>query len=147
MQNAKPKSSSGLREMFGMFCLKVFDGKKNAEQDKDNVDYKKLHQSISSFLKISLESDGNLSFIESAREVVYAMAAVADEIFLNMDWIGKKYWEENMMEQIYFGSQIAGEEIFNRINDLITDKEPTALEKAEIYLKALSLGFKGKCRG
>jgi type VI secretion system protein ImpK len=141
------KATSALGETFGSFCLELFDAKKNVESDRDNVDYKTLYNSISSFLKASLESERNLSFQESAREVVYAMTALADEIFLNMEWVGKKYWEENMLELKYFGSQISGEEIFNRINDLMIEKDPLAVEKAEIYLRTLCFGFKGKYRG
>jgi type VI secretion system protein ImpK len=135
------KISSGLNEMFGNFCLEVFNSKKNIE----NTDYKTLHKSISLLIKTSLESERSTN--EDAREIIYIMAAIADEIFLNMEWAGKKYWEENMLEPRYFGSQIAGEKIFLKIGDLIEENESLSVEKAEIYLRTLSLGFKGKYRG
>ncbi|MDR0968213.1 MAG: DotU family type IV/VI secretion system protein [Holosporaceae bacterium] len=140
------KATSALGEMFGDFCLELFAAKKDVENDRANIDFKAIHKSMKALLKASLESEKNLSFEGSAREVVYVMAALADEIFLNMDWSGKKYWEENMTESFFFGTQIAGEEVFNRINDLMIEKDPLSAEKAEIYLKALSLGFKGKYR-
>ncbi|MDR2781180.1 MAG: DotU family type IV/VI secretion system protein [Holosporaceae bacterium] len=136
-----------LDEMFGAFCLQIFDTKKSIEDNSTNGDYKALHKSMSIFLKASLESDKILSFTGSAKEVIYIMAAIADDFFLNMEWIGKKYWEENMLEQRYFGSQIAGEKFFDRIDGLILESEPLSTKKAEIYLKALSLGFKGRYRG
>ncbi|MDR0632351.1 MAG: DotU family type IV/VI secretion system protein [Holosporaceae bacterium] len=135
------KTSSGLSEMFGSFCLEVFNGKKNIE----NVDYKTLHKSISLLIKTFLELERSAN--ENTREIIYLMTAIADEIFLNMEWAGKKYWEENMLESLYFGSQVAGEKIFLKINDLIAENEPLSMEKAEIYLRALSLGFRGKYRG
>ncbi|MDR1982981.1 MAG: DotU family type IV/VI secretion system protein [Holosporaceae bacterium] len=150
MQNVsaiKKESSSDLAEIFGAFCLKVFDSKKSVEEDPNEINHKDLHKSISSFLKTSLEDEGKLSSIPGMKEVIYVMAAVADEIFLSMEWAGKKYWEENMLEQLYFESQIAGEEIFNRINKLMLDKQNIAVEIAGIYLRVLSLGFKGKYRG
>jgi type VI secretion system protein ImpK len=142
-----PSSVSDLDEMFGNFCLKVFDGKKDVENNKDDVDYKVLHKSLELLLKSFLELEKNSSIIDCAKEIIYTMAAIADEIFLNMEWPGKKYWEDNMLEPKYFGSQIAGEKIFNKINDLIVECKPLAAERAEIYLKVLSLGFKGKYRG
>jgi type VI secretion system protein ImpK len=148
MQSANvTKFSPNFCEMFGTFCLKVFDCKKKVEEDPTEVNHKDLHKTIGSFLRISLENEDNLSSAEGTRELIYAMAAIADEIFLCMEWAGKKYWEENMLEQLYFGTQIAGEEIFNRINKLMVEKKTVAIEMAEIYLRALSLGFKGKYRG
>ena len=147
MPNANKVSPFSLGEMFGNFCLKVFDAKKSAEDNKLNVDYKALHKSICSILKVSLQEERNSSSEVDACEIIYVMAAVADEVFLNIEWSGKEYWEENMLEQQHFGTQIAGEKIFNKINDLIAEKESLSTEKAEAYLKALSLGFKGKYRG
>jgi type VI secretion system protein ImpK len=142
MQNAK----SFLDEIFGTFCLQLADAQRSIKRNLVDADYKTLHKTMSSFLKVSLESERSLSFAGSAKEVVYVMAAIADEFFLNMEWNGKQYWEENMLEQRHFGSQIAGEKIFSRIDGLLLEHEPLSTEKAEIYLKALALGFKGKYR-
>jgi type VI secretion system protein ImpK len=139
MRNAK----NVFNETFGTFCLQLFDGKKSAA-DSD-ADYKTLHKSLSFTIKASLESEKNSPFVEDAKDVVYAMAVLADEIFLSVDWSGKQYWEENMLERLYFGSQIAGERIFDKINEFTLKSE--SVEKAEIYLKLLSLGFKGRYRG
>ncbi|MDR2765909.1 MAG: DotU family type IV/VI secretion system protein [Holosporaceae bacterium] len=136
---------SSLDEMFGIFCVTVFDHQKAVAKNDAEADPKVLHKSISSLLKIALENEESLCFGQDFREVVYLMAALADEIFLNMEWSGKEYWEENMLEYRYFGSQMAGDEVFNKINELlVTDGASTP--KAEIYLKALALGFKGKYR-
>jgi type VI secretion system protein ImpK len=115
------------------------------EQQQDS--FRLIHHSISMLLKALMDSEKASSFHKSTKEIIYAMTAIADEVFLNMDWNGKRYWEENMLETKFFGSQIAGDEIFNRIDKLISEKEPLGTEKAEIYLDMLSLGFKGKFRG
>lgn len=115
------------------------------EQQQDN--FRLIHHSISMLLKALMDSEKASSFHKSTKEIIYAMTAIADEVFLNMDWNGKRYWEENMLETKFFGSQIAGDEIFNRIDKIISEKEPLGTEKAEIYLDMLSLGFKGKFRG
>ena len=115
------------------------------EQQQDN--FRLIHHSISMLLKALMDSEKASSFHKSTKEIIYAMTAIADEVFLNMNWNGKRYWEENMLESKFFGSQIAGDEIFNRIDNVISEKEPLGTEKAEIYLDMLSLGFKGKFRG
>ncbi|MDR0581047.1 MAG: DotU family type IV/VI secretion system protein [Holosporaceae bacterium] len=140
-------SDVNLEEMFGNFCVKVFNAKKEVENNKATIDYKALHKSMSSILKASLQKEGNLSAEVDVREIVYVMAAIVDEVFLNIEWPGKEYWEENMLEQQYFETQIAGEKIFNQIDELIMKKESLSVGKAETYLKTLVLGFKGKYRG
>ncbi|MDR2646211.1 MAG: DotU family type IV/VI secretion system protein [Holosporaceae bacterium] len=136
-----------LEEIFGNFCIKIFDAKKDIENNQATVDYKVLHKSMSSILKASLQEERSLLAEVDVRETVYVMAAIADEVFLNIEWPGKGYWEENILEQQYFGTQIAGEKIFNQIDDLMMKKELLSVRKAEVYLKALALGFKGKYRG
>ena len=74
------------------------------------------------------------------------MVSLADEIFLNTPWDGKKYWEDNMLEKYFFGTQMAGEKIFSNIDKLIEKNDAEYLLIAEIYMKALSLGFRGKYR-
>lgn len=113
------------------------------QQDTSRV----IHHSISMIIKAFLDSDKATTFSKNTKEVIYAMTAIADEIFLNMDWKGKKYWEENMLETKFFNTQVAGDEIFNRINQLVSEADPLGTEKAEIYLNMLSLGFKGRFRG
>ncbi|MBR1735264.1 MAG: DotU family type IV/VI secretion system protein [Alphaproteobacteria bacterium] len=153
--------TSDLRKMFGAFCCRIFSYRndilspvKSAESlaTIDNIKqpqeyFKVIHHSISMLLKALMDNEHLSSFNKNSKEVIYAMTAIADEIFLNMDWNGKTYWEENMLETKFFGSQIAGEEIFDRINRLISEPEPLGTEKAEIYLNMLSLGFVGKFRG
>jgi type IV/VI secretion system ImpK/VasF family protein len=136
---------SSLSEMFGTFCVTIFDNQRNIGKKETEMDPVTLNKSIGSFLKISLENEESLCFGGDFKEVIYLMTTLADEIFLNMEWSGKQYWEENMLEYRYFGTQTAGDEIFNRINELLASKG-SSVEKAEIYLKALGLGFKGRYR-
>jgi type VI secretion system protein ImpK len=78
-------------------------------------------------------------------ELVYLMAAFADETFVCLvDWPGKEYWSEHWMELRLFHSQIAGEDIFRRIDKILTVQDYGAEELAAIYLMALALGFRGK---
>ncbi|MDR2723603.1 MAG: DotU family type IV/VI secretion system protein [Holosporaceae bacterium] len=146
MPNADVLNLSNSNEIFGNFCLQVFNTKNNVKNSETNTDYKALHKSLSSILRASLLEE-NLSFGSDTKEIVYVMAALSDEVFLNIEWSGKEYWKENMLEQQHFGTQIAGEKIFDKINDFLMEKNPLSIKKVEVYLKTLSLGFKGKYRG
>lgn len=159
--NVEFSGTSDIRKMFGEFCCRVFAYRdevsspvklgapaslvEEVEQQQD--DFRTIHHSISMLLKAFLDSEQATTFNKSRKEVIYAMTAIADEVFLNMDWNGKQYWEENMLEIKFFNTQVAGDEIFNRINQLVSETEPLGTEKAEIYLDMLSLGFKGRFRG
>lgn len=78
------------------------------------------------------------------RDVQYVMVALADEIFLSLPWSGKSLWEEKILEERVFHTHIAGERIFERIEDLLALHNADKDDLAKAYLFALSLGFKGK---
>jgi type VI secretion system protein ImpK len=82
---------------------------------------------------------------EVYREAQYVMAALADEVFLHLEWEGKSRWP--LLESRLFQTHIAGEEIFARIDRLLQRRDPFYLDLAAVYFMALSLGFQGKYRG
>jgi type VI secretion system protein ImpK len=81
------------------------------------------------------------------RRAQYVMAALADEIFLYLDWPGREAWRTNLLEFKLFQSYRAGEEVFRRIEALLRTRDPADEELAKIYLMALALGFRGQLRG
>jgi len=85
--------------------------------------------------------------LEVYRRAQYAMAALADEVFLHLDWPGREAWRSNLLESRLFGSHRAGEELFERIEELLHDRDNVYSELARVYLKVLALGFQGKFRG
>ena len=80
------------------------------------------------------------------KEAQYIMAALADEIFLNMDWEGREAWKSGLLEFKLFGTHVAGELFFQKLDKLLTDRDPAFVEIAALYLQVLSLGFRGKFR-
>ena len=58
------------------------------EQQQDN--FRLIHHSISMLLKALMDSEKASSFHKSTKEIIYAMTAIADEVFLNMNWNGKR---------------------------------------------------------
>jgi type VI secretion system protein ImpK len=81
------------------------------------------------------------------REAQYVMCAVGDETLLNLDWWGRAGWAGHLLEQRLFGTQVAGERIFLRIDELLRDRDAARRDLAAVYLMALSLGFQGRYRG
>ncbi|MBN9413378.1 MAG: DotU family type IV/VI secretion system protein [Candidatus Paracaedimonas acanthamoebae] len=79
-------------------------------------------------------------------ETKYIMAALADEIFLSLDWKGRKYWEDNLLESFFFETHDAGEQFFTRLENLLATRDPLRNDLAQIYLLSLGLGFQGKYR-
>lgn len=83
----------------------------------------------------------------SYREAEYVMAALADETFLYLDWPGREAWGHQLLETQLFGTQVAGERIFQRVEHFLAQRDPAEREIQLIYLLALSLGFQGRYRG
>jgi type VI secretion system protein ImpK len=91
--------------------------------------------------------DGGDFGLEVYRRAQYAMAALADEIFINLAWAGRDAWREHLLEAKLFGSHGAGEQLFERIDNLLRDHDTLYRELARIYLMVLALGFQGRHRG
>lgn len=77
----------------------------------------------------------------------YLKAALADEILLHTPWIGRERWTAHLLESSLFRTNIAGDLVFSRIEELLSGREPSKRDIARLYLFALALGFQGKYRG
>lgn len=80
-------------------------------------------------------------------EAQYVMAALADDIFIHLEWEGKRAWMANTLESTLFHSHVAGEMVFDKLDRLLRDPDPAEKSLAAVYLSALSLGFRGKYHG
>lgn len=90
---------------------------------------------------------GGNSFGESYyAEAQFIMVSLADEVFLNLDWPGKRYWEFNLLEQRLYNTHSAGQVFFEKLEELLKNKDPVRADLAVLYLNALGLGFQGKFR-
>lgn len=79
------------------------------------------------------------------REAQYVMAALADEtMLLRVNWDGKAAWQDRLLETALFGTRIAGERVFERLDALLDDSTRASSDLATIYLVALALGFRGR---
>ena len=84
--------------------------------------------------------------LEVYREAQYVMAALADEIFLNIDWPGGDFWSTHLLESRLFKTHVAGEMFFKKLDRLLQERDPVYADLAMIYFLALALGFKGRYR-
>lgn len=80
-------------------------------------------------------------------EAQYVMAAFADDVFIHLNWEGKRAWTSNLLESALFQSHVAGEMFFDKLDRLLRDRDPADKSLAAVYLSALSLGFRGKYHG
>lgn len=104
--------------------------------------------SVAQLLDRKFADDKNAADISAAaelqRELLYLMAAFADESFVRMDWPGRPHWQANLLEQRLFHSSVAGERIFTNIDAALARQDDAAKELANAYLAALVLGFTGR---
>jgi type VI secretion system protein ImpK len=96
---------------------------------------------------IEAQRAGGRYSLDINHEAQYVMAALADETLLSFDWPGRDVWTSCLIEEALFGSRIAGDRIFDRLDELLRTRDPARRDLALIYLLALSLGFEGRYRG
>ncbi len=128
------------------------DLKANQSQENDE-EIIKVVEDIQNSIRNLLDEQNhnhskNMNVINSDifQHVTYIMVALADEIFLNLNWKGAKTWQYSLLEGQIFQTQIAGELFFKKIDALFETKDANSYEIAQIYLMALSLGFRGQYR-
>ena len=91
--------------------------------------------------RLEVESEGRLF-----RETLYVMAVLADETFLNINWAGREAWRGMLLENEFFHTCIAGDELFEKVEAVLQQRDGANIEMGILYLYALSLGFRGRYR-
>jgi len=77
-------------------------------------------------------------------EAQYVMVAMADEVFLHLDWPGRSAWAELPLEAHLFHTHDAGERLFRKLDDVLENRATASTALLLVYLAALALGFQGK---
>ncbi|MFO0622667.1 MAG: DotU family type IV/VI secretion system protein [Polyangia bacterium] len=80
------------------------------------------------------------------RDIQYVMSAMADEVMLSIEWIGKEYWSTHLLEERLYGTHDAGTRFFDNLDSLLQNRDATRADVLAVYLLAVSLGFRGKHR-
>lgn len=85
--------------------------------------------------------------INQYREAQYAMAALADDLFIHeVEWNGREIWRTSLLEHALFRTRLAGERVFDRMEALLASNDRRLSQLAAVYLLVLGLGFKGRYR-
>ena len=80
---------------------------------------------------------------EEVNTAKYGLAAFLDETVLNSRWPYRDKWADNPLQLEYFGTYLAGEIFFDKLEE-IRQRAEGKPDLLEIYYLSLLLGFKGK---
>ena len=107
------------------------------------------HRLVALFQRQEIEAwkNGGVYGAAAYKQAKYVMVALADDIFLHLDWDGQGDWVSNLLEAQIFGSHSAGQHFFENLDLLLREQNPNTVDLAKVYLMALSLGFEGKYYG
>lgn len=97
-----------------------------------------------------VERDCPHAVVRAYRIAAYAMAALADEIFvLELDWIGRDAWLDTLLEYKLFKSRTAGRQVFEIAQRLLglTVRNTLHHDLGAVLLMVFQLGFRGQYRG
>jgi type VI secretion system protein ImpK len=78
---------------------------------------------------------------EDVQQAKYAICAFIDEMILTSSWPLKESWADKPLQLAYFNDFSAGEEFYNKVDQLRGSKKNSVLE---VYYLCLALGFRGK---
>jgi len=84
---------------------------------------------------------------DTVNDFRYVATALADEVLVNLDWLGKDRWVDFLLEDYFFGSTVAGDRVFTNIDRLLNAQNPASSMSCFLYLGLLGLGFEGRYRG
>jgi len=80
---------------------------------------------------------------ESVDECTYAVVALIDETVLSVPGECRDYWLARPLQLDYFGTNLAGQEFFQKLERIIVSIEKKK-DVLDVYYLCLSLGFEGK---
>ena len=70
----------------------------------------------------------------------FAIFAWVDETFMASPWEGRRQWQREQLQRLYYQTADAGEHFFDRLNSL----GPHQRDVREVYYLCLALGFTGQ---
>ena len=125
-------------------CTDIFLAVLRIQKTPDVGSFESLHPNIQKLFESFEERCKRLAFDhDDATTAKYALAAFMDETVLNSRWPYKDRWADNPLQLDYFGTYLAGEIFFDKLEEVRAraDAKPDLLQ---IYYLCLLLGFKGR---
>lgn len=125
-------------------CQRAFSTIMTMAQSPDLGDIEHLRQRIGDMFG-ELERKGRDAQIlsEEITSARFALTAFVDEAVARSDWHGRKEWESRPLALEYFQTNNAGDEFFDRLEELRRRPDVKA-GLLEVYYTCLTLGFEGK---
>jgi type VI secretion system protein ImpK len=137
------KTLGGSRELTGL-CTDLFLIIIRMREAEDLGDPAALRKLINYYLELFRKNCEALKLTPaSIDESKYALIALMDETVLSVPGACRDYWMSRPMQLDYFGDNIAGQEFFNKMQNLLVQPE-TKKDVLEVYYLCLALGFEGK---
>jgi type VI secretion system protein ImpK len=102
--------------------------------EKVKADFKRLYGKSEEYRE---KGDFSLEDFNAAR---FAVTAWVDEELLRSPWRDKKGWPSEKLQRVYYNTNNAGEEFFQRLNEIAPDRK----DVLEVYAACLALGFRGR---
>jgi type VI secretion system protein ImpK len=114
---------------------------KNGNGPQDNADFaQKMAQFLDEFGRGARKQNASADDIDASK---YAFCAAVDEIILRSQFSIRDEWARRPLQLTLFGDQLAGENFFNRLENLRA-RGSAHLQALEVFHMCLLLGFQGK---
>ncbi len=137
--------------------LPLYLAGESASKETISVTAADLAALVSQRLKTRLQNQakqvaliGTQAEIDSHAIARYAMAALADELFIiEIEWPGREFWQQYLLERALVGTSCAGCHFFEHLDELLDARivGPLEEELGAVFLMSLRLGFQGQYRG
>ncbi|MCI0625011.1 MAG: type IVB secretion system protein IcmH/DotU [Acidobacteria bacterium] len=138
------KEASIVAKSLSDLCTEIFLAILQVQRTRDIGSFDSFHPNVQKLFE-SFEHKCKALGVEAGDvgAAKYALAAFADETVLNSQWHSKDRWADNPLQLDYFGTYLAGEIFFDKLEEARAraDTKPDLLQ---IYYFCLLLGFKGK---
>jgi len=114
---------------------------KNGNGPADDGEFaRKMTQFLDDFGRAAKKQDIAADDIDAAK---YAFCAAVDEIILRSSFAVRDAWERRPLQLVLFGDQLAGENFFNRLENLRA-RGSAHVQALEVFHMCLLLGFQGR---
>lgn len=125
-------------------CTDIFLTVLRLQSSNSVGDFEAFHGGIQKLFQSFEKQCREFGFEEDDTDIAkYALAAFVDEAVLNSSWSHRERWADNPLQLEYFGTYLAGEIFYDKLESLRTHEKPKP-DLLEIYYLCLLLGFKGK---
>lgn len=104
-----------------------------------------LYQRMRSFVDRSMRRASELGFSQQdVQDIGYALVGLTDELVMSKGGELRDYWLPRSLQLQIFNTNVAGEEFFNKLQNIRQD--PSRMEVLKVYYLCLLFGFQGKYR-